>query len=164
MKEFAEIYEEYYRPLYVFLLRLTSDNFQIAEELTQEAFYQAFISFHRYNGKCKFFTWLCQIAKNSYFKYLRKNREVFMDFSRLEEAFGEDEEGRTELICENKMMSEDLRKAIETLNKKQRDVIILRVYFERSFKEIGNSLGLTENTVKVNYHRGKEKLKERFRP
>lgn len=162
MKEFEEIYNAYYRPLYSFILKLASGNELLAEEITQEAFYQAYISIHRYNGKCMLFTWLCQVAKNCYFKYLRKHREAVVDFSQLAETLLWDEKDQTDLICEKKMLKEELRKAINGLNKKQREIVLLRVYFELSFHEIGKMLGMRENTVKVNYHRGKEQLKKAF--
>lgn len=160
MKEFGAIYKEYYHALFAFLLRLSGGDRLLAEELTQEAFYQAFISIHRYNGKCQFFTWLCQIAKNSYFKYLQKHKEVSVDFGRLEEELLCDSGEDPGVICETKLMKGAMRRAIGRLKKKQKDVLILRVYFELSFREIGKSLGISETAAKVNYHRGKEMLRK----
>lgn len=160
MKEFDEIYREYYHVLYTFLLRLTAGNHLLTEELTQETFYQAFISIHRYNGKCQFFTWLCQIAKNSYFKYLRKNRALAVDFVILGEELLKNEQESTEQQYECKVVKEDLRKAISQLNKKQQNIVMLRIYFELSFQEIGKLLGMKENTVRVNFYRAKEILKQ----
>ena len=160
MKGFDQIYTTYYSALYGFLLRLTGSDPLLAEELTQETFYQAFISIHRYNGKCKFFTWLCQIAKNSYFKYLKKHKEVSVDFSRLGEELVYDRAANTEQLCEARLMKEELRSAVEGLKKQQKDVIILRIYFELSFKEISRTLGITEGSAKVTYHRGKAALQK----
>ena len=47
-------------------------NVDIAEELTQETFYQAVRSIDTYNGECKMSVWLCQIAKYTYYKYVDK--------------------------------------------------------------------------------------------
>lgn len=52
-----------------------------------------------------------------------------------------------------------LRRAIRRLKKKYRDVMIYRIYFELSFQEIGQILHISENSAKVIYYRGKEKLK-----
>ena len=54
------IYREYANTVKRFLVSL-SGNFDLAEDLTQETFYQAYKSIHRYNGKCKMSVWLCQI-------------------------------------------------------------------------------------------------------
>ena len=71
VEDLSEIYKSYANEVKLFLLCLTS-NEDLAEELTQETFYQAVKSIHRYNGECKISVWLCQIAKHSYFNYLKK--------------------------------------------------------------------------------------------
>ena len=73
MQSFEDIYKIYFRRIYAFLYKLTSDS-DISEEMAQETFYQAFLSFHRYDGSCEIFTWLAAIAKNVFFKYLRKKK------------------------------------------------------------------------------------------
>ncbi|MDE7121239.1 MAG: hypothetical protein K2O42_03660, partial [Oscillospiraceae bacterium] len=47
--EFEVLYQEYFPRIYAFLFKLTQSR-DLAEELTQETFYQAFISFHRFRG------------------------------------------------------------------------------------------------------------------
>ena len=71
MEDLSEIYKSYANEVKLFLLCLTSSE-DLAEEITQETFYQAVKSIHRYNGECKISVWLCQIAKHSYFDYLKK--------------------------------------------------------------------------------------------
>lgn len=71
MEDLSEIYKSYVKR---FLICLTS-NVDLAEELTQETFYQAIKSIHRYNGECKISVWLCQIAKYTYYNYLKKGEE-----------------------------------------------------------------------------------------
>ncbi|MCI8485499.1 MAG: sigma-70 family RNA polymerase sigma factor [Lachnospiraceae bacterium] len=159
MKEFDEIYREYYDPLYGFLLKLTGGEACIAEELTQETFFQVYLSLHRFRGQCRFFTWLCQVAKNTYFKYLRKHREIAMDISLLQGELTESRDN-VEDFCERKQLRQELRKAILDLPKKQRDVLLLRVYFELPFQEIGKLLRIEDQAAKVRYHRGKEALKK----
>lgn len=66
-----DIYMEYANIVKRFLISL-SGNADLAEDLTQETFYQAYKSIHRYNGNCKMSVWLCQIAKHVYFDYLKK--------------------------------------------------------------------------------------------
>lgn len=160
MKDFEKLYKQYYAPLYSFILRLTSYNSLLTEEITQETFYQAYISIHRYNGKCNFFTWLCQISKNCYFKYLKKHKDVVTDFVALANILLYDEKNSPEKVYELNSMKSLIHKAIHKLNKKQKNIIILRVYFELSFKEIGQLVGMSENAAKVNFYRAKEKLKE----
>ncbi|GEM_PF-5940730 len=72
MQEFEKIYQEYYADIWHFLLCLTGYDTLTAEELTQETFYQAFLYFERFRGECQLRTWLFQVAKNVYRKYIRK--------------------------------------------------------------------------------------------
>lgn len=159
-KEFEEIYREYYSPVYAFLLRLTGGDALVSEELAQETFFQAFLSIHRFRGKCTFFTWLCQIAKNSYFKYIRKHKEYAADFSEIESLLRQ--APSAEAIYEAHDTKEALYQAISNLRGKQKDILMLRVYFDCSFREIGLLLNMKENTVKVTYHRAKERLKKQL--
>ena len=73
MFEMDAAYREYAVMVYKFLLSLCYEE-ELAEELTQETFYQAVRSVDRYDGSCKVSTWLCQIAKNLYISYTRKKK------------------------------------------------------------------------------------------
>lgn len=79
-----DIYMEYANIVKRFLISL-SGNADLAEDLTQETFYQAYKSIHRYNGNCKMSVWLCQIAKHVYFDYLKKEKHLQkVDFETLD--------------------------------------------------------------------------------
>ena len=71
-----EIYEMYSRKVFLFLLSKTN-NEDIAEELTQETFFQAVQCIDRFKGNSSILTWLCGIAKNVWLKDLRKRQEIF---------------------------------------------------------------------------------------
>ena len=71
MQSMDEIYRQYARTVYKYLLSMTRDA-DLAEELTQETFYQAIRSSTRYDGSTKITTWLCGIAKNVLFTWRRK--------------------------------------------------------------------------------------------
>ncbi len=78
-----ELYREYSKIVYRFLLSLCRDA-QLAEELTQETFLQAFLSLERFDGSCKLSVWLCQIARHLFYQHLRKTgREVPTEQSRI---------------------------------------------------------------------------------
>ena len=67
-----KIYQEHAKTVYAFLM-LRCHNGDLAEELTQETFYQAMKSIDRFDGKAAMNTWLCAIAKNVYRKYIEKH-------------------------------------------------------------------------------------------
>ena len=73
MKVTDEVYREYSQMVYKYLFSLTGDA-HVAEEVTQETFYQAVRSVGRYDGRCKVSTWLCQIAKHLWYQELERRR------------------------------------------------------------------------------------------
>ncbi len=157
MNEFESIYNEYFKRIYAFLSKMCPDPY-LCEEMTQETFYQAFISFHRYDGSCEIFTWLCAVAKNTYFKYLRKNRIQTVDIDLVPDGDGGADDPAT--VYQRKMTGEAVKKAVAQLPSKYRDVVVLRIYAELSFADIGKSLGISENSAKVIFFRAKKMLKE----
>ena len=156
-QDFTQIYETYYRDILYFLLKWSHGDYSLAEELTQETFFQVFLSLHRYRGDCSMKTWICQIAKNVSYKYFSKRaKEIPWEQPLLEESDSIDSTEEVVISSEERNM---LRRAIRRLKKKYRDVIIYRIYFELSFQEIGQILHISENSAKVIFYRGKEKLK-----
>ena len=61
----------YYNRVYLFLYKLCGSK-ELTEDLTQETFYQTFLSLHRYKGSSDMFTYIASIAKHMYFKHLKK--------------------------------------------------------------------------------------------
>ena len=66
-----EIYRENAAMIYKYLCGLTQDS-GLAEELTQETFFQAIKGIDKFRGDCKISVWLCGIAKKLWYKELKK--------------------------------------------------------------------------------------------
>ena len=75
---FDQIYQDYFEPVYRYVLSL-SGNHRIAEEITQETFFRAMRSLDRFQGKSSLKSWLCAIAKNLWLAERRKKKERPMD-------------------------------------------------------------------------------------
>lgn len=156
MDDLSDIYREYALPVYKYLCTLTGDG-QLAEELTQEVFYQAVRSIHRYNGECTLLVWLCQIGKHRYYDYLKKEKRrspgpIGEDFPAVAPA----EDPQLALEAKDGMLR--LYSAIHALDEPQREVVLLRILGDLSFKEIGQIMGKSENWARVNFYRAKLKL------
>lgn len=155
-----EIYKEYSKIVYNYLLSLTC-NSEVAEELMQETFYNAVKNINKFRNESSMKTWLCKIAKNKWIDYLKKTKgtdEITID--EIEEKFllvnsFEEEFSNKEAVI-------DLYKKIHNLDEKTREVIYLRIRADLSFKEIGEIMGETENWARVTFYRAKVKLKEEF--
>ena len=153
MQSMEEIYQEYARLVYRYLLSMTKDE-DLAEELTQETFFQAIRSIGRYDESCKISTWLCAIAKNVWYGYLRKH-PVTENLD--DQVIAVDSAEKKVLAEEERMM---LLKKVHELPEPYREVIYLRIYAGLSFREIGSVIGKTENFARVTFYRGKERLKK----
>ncbi len=160
MKEFEEIYRLHYSYVYGFLYRTCQNDHHLAEELTQETFYQAFRSLYRYNGKCSIETWLCSIAKNVWFHHLRKHKDICLDLESLEETLHDDYEKTPEAHAERNERSAVIRSAINALKPKYREVLLLRATTDLTFSQIADIMKITESSAKVLYFRAKNDIKE----
>lgn len=158
MQSFEDIYKLYFKRVYAFLYKLTSDR-DISEEMAQETFYQAFVSFHRYDGSCEMFTWLAAIAKNVFFKYLRKKKLELVNIDLVVESHASDETN-PEALLQQQFMASYVNECVGRLPDKYRDVVFLRIYAELPFSQIADILGITENSAKVVYYRAKNLLRK----
>ena len=152
MNELTDVYQEYRDMIHRFLLRMCG-NQALAEELTQETFYQAVKSIDRYDESCKMTTWLCAIAKNSLAVYRRKHPVT----DELSELPGTVASAESETL--NALGQVELLRALHALAGDTREVLYLRLLGGLSFREIGDILSRTENWARVTYYRGREKLK-----
>ena len=153
--DFEQIYVEYYKSVYKYLLTITKDN-HLAEEITQETFYKALVNIKKYNPDYKMLTWLCTIAKNIYYSTYQKNKR----YVTLKDNYVKEEDIVNQLISNEK--SEELLKIVHNLEEQYKEVFILRVYGELSFKQIGNIFSKTESWARVTYYRSKLKIKEKL--
>lgn len=155
MQDMEQIYKQYFETVYKYLFCLTHSN-DIAEELTQETFYRAVKKIDTYRGECKMSAWLCQIAKNLWYDYCRKNKKTINENEITEIPTINTTEEQI-ILKEEKIL---LYQKMQKLDKQTREVIYLRITGELSFKEIGMILGKTESWARVTFYRGKNQLKE----
>jgi len=154
MDDMSAIYQQHARTVYKFLLAQCHDP-DLAEELTQETFYQAVRSADRFDGGCKVSVWLCQIAKHLWYQHLRKrNREAPMPEEGIEIPLPSAEE---ETLAQEGRL--ELLRNIHGLPADAREVVYLRAFGGLSFREIGDVLGKTETWARVTFYRSKEKLR-----
>lgn len=155
MKDFDAIFKEFTPVVYHFLLSLCA-NESLAEELTSETFYQAYLHIGQFRGDCKIETWLCQIAKNALIKE-QKRRSRFAGPDTLQSTAAD-----TNVFdaLANKEQALQIHKHLHALKEPYREVFMLRVFSELSFKEIAGICGKSESWEKVTFYRAKSKLIE----
>ena len=145
----------YFREVYLYAFALTKDREQ-AQEITSETFARALEGIDRFRGDCDVRYWLCRIAKNCYTSQLRKDGRL----TELPEELPQ--EGSVEQNAIDAALSEQAQAALHALEEPYKEVFMLRVYGELSFRRIGALFGKTENWACVVFHRARNKLKERM--
>lgn len=153
-----EVYRRYADTVYRFLLSQTRDA-HLAEELTQETFCRAVASIERYDGSCKLSVWLCQIAKHLWYQELRRRgrRPAAVELGPDVEAELAVPSVEEDIIAREGHL--ELLRSIHQLPDPQREVVYLRAFGGLSFRQIGDVMGKTETWARVNFYRGKEKLR-----
>ena len=153
-----EIYQENAAMIYKYLCGLTQDR-DLAEELTQETFFQAVKGIGRFRGDCKISVWLCGIAKNLWHKELEKrNRHKT---SPLDECMPSNENVEKKSL--DNLEKLEVFRLMHSLDNQTREVMYLRLAGELQFSEIAAILGKTENWARVTYYRGKQKIMKGMR-
>lgn len=161
MEELEQVYKEIHPKLFTFFY-LKISNTATAEDLTQDVFYEASKSLHRFQGHSTLSTWLFSIAHNLLKKHYRSKKYERAMVENLEAA--PPAGGPTiEQMVELKEEVQRLRAAIEKLDSQASEIVLLRIYGELSFKEIGQLTGRSENYVRVAFHRLKNGLQKEMR-
>ena len=156
MLNIQEVYEQNFTVVYRYLLSL-SHNTHIAEELTQETFFKALKKVDDFRGDCDLRVWLCQISKNTYYDYLKKNKKY------APESQDEKEESFPSDLLQNfsdKETALQVHKVLHRLSEPYKEVFSLRVFGELSFAEISSLFGKSESWARVTYHRACKKIRE----
>lgn len=155
MAVFEEVYQEYAQPIYRFLLSLAGDA-DLAEELLQETFYQAFQHIDRFEGRCSLYTWLCQIGKNAWIRECRRKKRYS---STSWDELTVPAEGPP---LEDKVITRDeyrrARHAMQRLEEPYRDVFIMHALGGIKLKEIAVIYGKSESWARVTYFRAKQQI------
>lgn len=157
MAGFEDLYKAQGKPVYRFLLSLTGDE-QMAEELLQETFYQAFLHIDRFEGRSSLFTWLCRIGKNAWLRECkRRSRHADTPYEDLELP---DPNPTPEADLLRREQSRRLRKAVLNLPDPHRDVFILHCFGGLKLKEIAALHEKSESWARVTYFRARKTIME----
>lgn len=150
---FQELFERYRDPLHGFFRRRL-DNPARAEELAQDCFVALLCNAARYEPRATFRSYLYGIAIHLVFAERRKaGREVAKDGEIDDPATGENPDAALWV-----------RRALERLEKNDREILMLREYEQLSYAEIGGLLLLPVNTVRSRLFRARMALKEQLTP
>lgn len=160
-KDFAVLYEAYYEQILRYIYQRL-DNKEHAFDATQQVFLKALDNLHKYEFRgLPFASWLYRIAfseLNNLFRQQNAQRTINIDSVSVYNIIGEMEETKIDLY-HDKIVSI----ISEQLEEDQLQLIEMRFFEKRSFKEIGEILNITENNAKVKTYRVLDILKKRLK-
>ena len=160
MTEFEKIYRTYFNDVYLYIFKL-SGNEIIAEEITSETFFKALHAIDNFKYECDIRVWLCQIAKNNYFTYLKKHKK-YVDIDQLNEADNMQWYNPVVEKMQDESDSIMIQEILHELDEPYKEVFMLRALGELSFKQIGHIFKKTDNWACVTYHRAKNMIIEKM--
>ena len=153
--DFEQVYKEHFPNVYKYVLSLCRDEY-VAEEVTQETFFKAMQKIDQFNGSCKLYVWLCQIAKNTYFTLYQKQKRHMPDDAAVLPDAGVD----VEKDYLDKDTTRRLHTLLHSLNEPYKEVFTLRVFAELPFSQIGELFGKTDSWARLIFFRAKKQLQE----
>ena len=166
---FDVLVERHYKRVYDYAYYFTH-SVEDAYDITQDVFYRAFRSLHRFKGNSSFFTWVYRIATNACIDH-RRRRRTYQNIE-LTEAVIHQEDVRTlrtpeRLPDENAYNSEigvQIKEAVRQLPEKQRQVFVLRHFEGLALQEIADILGRGLGTVKAHLFHATRKMRHFLTP
>lgn len=159
-KAFGVLYEKYFDRIFNYLYRQTDDE-ELAGDLCSQTFVNALNNLKRYEFRgIPFSAWLYRIASNEVNKHYRKfkGKKIFsIEEVRIKELVEQsdedwDEEMVSKLIDFMKDLPDDMLQVLE-----------LRFYEDKDFKEIAYILDITESGAKMRTYRALDKLRKNFK-
>lgn len=157
---FDRLAGKYQKEIYYLALRMMR-NEEDAEEVAQQALVNAFNNLHQFRGGASFRTWLYRIAINLANTSKRRSARRGPTTDLPDNMESESPQPLDSLIAGES--TREAVKALDTLGEKQRLAVILRIFQELPYDEIGRIIGCTEQTAKVHFHYGIENLRKKMK-
>lgn len=155
MTEFEAVYRDYFQAVELYLKALCG-NEALAEELTQQVFFQALRGLPKFRGECDIRTWLCAMGRNCYLSHLRKQHPAeSVDDLSIPDPMQSVEE---RVLDRDQAMA--VHRVLHSLPEPYKEVFSLRVFGQLSFSDIAKLFGRNQNWACVTYHRARQKIKD----
>lgn len=165
---FDVIVQRYKDPLINFIYHFLGDRID-AEDVVQETFLRVYRNKHLYRNIAKFSTWIYTIASNlAKTELRRRRRRRLLSLSQMgfddKDYEPPDEDMQTpEGIVDGAMHAKIIKKEIDALPMKFKEVVVLRDVQEFSYEEISQILGIPIGTVKSRVNRGRLRLQKKLK-
>lgn len=155
MLDFEMVFRENNQFIFRFLMKLCGD-VSLAEELTQETFFRAYMNLSTLRNEDKVAAWLCQIAKNTYFAWFNEQKRK----QPISQPTPADSTPDIAELFEEKELAGRAFSVLRALEEPYKEVFMLSVFGGLSLKDISAMFGKSESWARVTYYRAKQKIME----
>jgi RNA polymerase sigma-70 factor (ECF subfamily) len=156
---FTQLVEAYQTPVYNLAYRMLG-NMVEAEDAAQETFIRAYRRLDTYDPSRKFSSWLLAIASHYCVDMLRRRRMNYLSFDELPPMveLSMPQATQPEQVVVSQQQTSAVQRLLDTLPASYRIPVILRYWYDMSYREIADTMGVTESTIKTRLHRARAKL------
>lgn len=167
----------YQKKVYQIAYQMLAGDEQEAQDLTQDTFLKAFRNIKRFKCNASFYTWLYRIVVNTCLDARRRRRrwkEIFFPWrlerpkeetctASLEDYPDPDKNANPLSMAGKRQLEQDLKKVMNTLSERQRDIFQLKIFHEMSIPEIAQMMNLAEGTVKTHLFRATQVIQKKLK-
>jgi RNA polymerase sigma-70 factor, ECF subfamily len=160
---FVFLMKRYEGRLLAYIKRLSSISNEEAEDILQEVFIKVYQNLNDFNPKMKFSSWIYRITHNEVISRFRKTkaRPQSISWDASEELFNKiADDFNIEHQVNREIIGDKIKKTLNQLEEKYREVIVLKYFEDKDYKEISDILKKPSGTVATLLNRAKKQLKE----
>ena len=160
---FSLLVQRYQRRVFNLAFRMLQD-YEEANEITQDAFLAAWQGLPAFRGEARFSTWLHRIAYNCALRQLElRKRDQALQFAlQAEQTLVREDEVQADMSLETLANQELVQEQLSQLPTKYRIVLILRHLQDMTYEEMAEVLTMPIGTIKTHLFRARNLLKERL--
>ncbi|MGO4527925.1 RNA polymerase sigma factor [Paenibacillus sp. 2TAF8] len=157
IQDYVYIVQKYQKQIFMYCWRLLSSK-QEAEDAVQDVLVKAYEKINLYKPEVNFTSWVYKIAYYHCINIIRRKKmHQKWKFSLLSQDQSMNSPAE---MLEQRLFNEPLSRALEKLNVAERNLLVLRVFEEKSFAEIGEILNKSPEAVKKKFARTKIKIQK----
>jgi len=158
---FSNLVEAYQKPVYNLAYRMLGNSVE-AEDAAQEAFIRAYTRLDTYDPSRRFSSWMLSIASHYCIDVLRRRRMTLLSIEELPPMVDVSmpRSAHPEHVVARGQVADQVQQLLGTLPEHYRTPIILRYWYDMSYREIAETMGVTESTIKTRLHRARARLAE----
>lgn len=152
--QYDEIVSIFQKRLYHYIYCIVN-NTQDAEDILQDTFVMAYRKIHKYKNNTCFSAWLYRIARNLSYDSMKKSKRLLLfDKSEIENML----ENCVQQVDVHDEREQIIQEVLEQLNFKEKNILILRIYEEKSYDEIAYIMNIGESACRKQYERARKKF------